>query len=723
VTLISFVIPVHKVQGYLRQCLDSILDQSFTDLEIIAVDDNSPDGSGWILAEYAARDPRMRVITLPDNVGQGPARNIGLDQAVGRYVWFVDSDDWLAPGALSAVAGRLRETDPDVLIVDWMRSYWTGRLQGSTARRILRGAPEVFVLRDWPQAINVLHVAWNKIVRRDLLSRMAFRFEAGWYEDVSYTYPVLSAAERISVLDRVCVHYRQRRTGAATRTASDGHFAIFPHWTRTHELVDRWGSDSAVVRPVLFRLMIWHFLKVLGNGQRVHGTSRRAFFTRMHEHYVRYHPTGGYQIPGGVEGVKHRLVARGWYRTFEVLRAANRMRARCRRAARRMVQRLRRLAAGAREQAFHAYYRMHLRLPVDETLAVYSAYWHRGYACNPAAIFEKARELAPDLRGVWAVHRTRIKDLPPGVDYVVSGTWAYYRALARAKYLVNNVNWPDWADKRHGSVHVMTHHGTPLKAMGLDQVEYPGGVKDADFVAQMRRADRWDFSITANAFTTEQWERAYPCRYETLEVGYPRNDRLVRATPDEAAATRERLDIPAGKTVVLYAPTHREWHKHPTMVLDVEDLAQQLGPDHVILVRAHYFNVRAGRSAVAAVGQVIDVSGYPVVEDLYLAADLLITDYSSLMFDFAVLDRPIIVFAPDWQAYRQLRGTYFDLMAEPPGAVATTYPDLLDVFRTGAYMDDRAAKARRHFRRRFCYLDDGGAADRVVRRVLPVSAG
>ncbi len=721
-TLISFVIPVHKVQGYLRQCLDSIFDQSFTDLEVIAVDDNSPDGSGRILAEYAAHEPRLQIVTLTENIGQGPARNVGLDRAVGRYVWFLDSDDWLAPGALAAVAGRLRETDPDVLIVDWMRCFWTGWRQGSRARRIFQGAPEVFDLGDWPRAADVLHVAWNKIVRRDLLSRLDFRFAAGWYEDVSYTYPVLSAAERISVLDRVCVNYRQRRVGAATRTAGDGHFAIFPHWARTHELVEKWARDPAAVRPVLFRVMIWHFLKVLGNGQRVHGSSRRAFFTRMHEHYVRYLPPGGYEAPAGVEGVKHRLVARGWYRTFELLRPANRLRVRWRQASRRMVRRARRLAASAREQVFQVYYRVQLRLPIDETLVVYSAYWHRGYACNPAAIFEKARELAPDLHGVWAVHGARVKDLPPGVDYVASGTRAYYRALARAKYLVNNVNWPNWADKRPDSVHVMTHHGTPLKAMGLDQVDHPGAVKDPDFVAQMRRADRWDFSITANAFTTEHWDRAYPCRYETLEVGYPRNDRLARATPDEAAAMRERLGIPAGKTVVLYAPTHREWHKSPTMVLDVEDLARELGPDHVILVRAHYFHVRAGRSAVAGVGQVVDVSGYPVVEDLYLAADVLITDYSSLMFDYAVLDRPIVIFAPDWEAYRLLRGVYFDLMAEPPGVVATTYPHLLDVFRTGAYADDRAAKARLHFRRRFCYLDDGAAAERVVRRVLPITA-
>ncbi|MGK5683361.1 bifunctional glycosyltransferase/CDP-glycerol:glycerophosphate glycerophosphotransferase [Actinoplanes sp. URMC 104] len=715
--LLSVVIPIHSVHGYLRQCLESLLGQPFTDVEVVAVDDHSPDGSAGILAEYAARDPRLHVVTLEANVGQGPARNAGLDRATGRYVWFLDGDDWLEPGALAAVADRLRETDADVLLVDWVREWWTGRAQKSWAQRILREAPEVFTMEDWPRVADVLHVAWNKIVRRELLDRLGFRFEAGWYEDLPYTYAVLSAAERISTLDRICVHYRQRRVGAATRTAGDGHFAIFPAWARAHEMTGRFGRDPAAVRPVLFRQMTWHLFKVLGNRNRIPRGARRLFFTRAHEHFVRFRPPEGYEVPRGVEGVKHRLLAGGHYRTFEVLRAAHRLRVRARRRGRRTLRRTRRLAATVRAQAFRRYYQVQLRLPVDETLVVYSAYWNRGYACNPAAVYEKARELAPHLRGVWVVRRDRVRDLPPGVDHVVSGTLAAHRALARAKYLVNNVNWPDWATKRPGSVHVMTHHGTPLKVMGLDQIPYPGGVKDPDFGAQMRRADRWDFSITANAFTTERWASAYPCRHETLEFGYPRNDRLARATPADSEAARTDLGLPADKTVVLYAPTHREWHRDDRMLLDVEDLARQLGPDHVILVRAHYFDVKPGRRGAGA-GLVVDVSGHPRVEDLYLAADVLITDYSSLMFDFAVLDRPIVIFAPDWEAYRSIRGVYFDLPAEPPGAVATTYPGLLELLRAGAHLGDDATAARRRFRQRFCYLDDGRAAERVVRRVF-----
>ncbi|GAA0473393.1 glycosyl transferase [Paractinoplanes deccanensis] len=715
--LLSIVVPVYKVQGYLRQCLDSMLSQSFTDFEIVAVDDRSPDHSGAILAEYAERDPRVRVVTAPENLGLGRARNLGLEHATGEYVWFVDSDDWLSTGALAAVAARLRATAADVLIVGWDRVHWDGRVQTGSAKKALGAAPKVFSVEQWPPVLDVLHVAWNKVVRREFLLRLGFVFEAGWYEDVSFTFPVLLAAPRISTLPRTCVHYRQRRTGAITRTKGDRHFEVFDHWEHALALGNKYASPGDEVRGLLFRRMIWHFLRVLRHDARVPRESRSRFFRRMHEMYRTYLPPAGYPLPAGGEGARHKLVARGSYPLFVLFETAVKTARGGLRTARRAAGYVRRRGQQA---AGHLYYRAQLRMPVDQSLALFGAYWFRGVSCNPAAIAAKAAELAPHLRTVWVVSPARAAAMPPGSDYVIAGTLRYYKALARARYLVNNVNWPRRTVKRRGTTHVMTHHGTPLKMMGMDQLDHPAGVTDRDFAGQMRRADRWDFSITANAHTTIAWDSAYPCDYETLEVGYPRNDRLARATPAETAAVRERLGIAPGKRVVLYMPTHREWLPRGRQVLEVEQLAGALGPDTVLLVREHYFHVPAEASGQtpSGGGRIVDVSGHPVVEDLYLAADVLLTDYSSAMFDYAVLDRPVVVFAPDWPVYRELRGTYFDLMAEPPGAVATDYRALVDLFRSGAYQDDRAAAARAAFRARFCYLDDGNAAERVVRRVF-----
>ena len=181
---------------------------------------------------------------------------------------------------------------------------------------------------------------------------------------------------------------------------------------------------------------------------------------------------------------------------------------------------------------------------------------------------------------------------------------------------------------------------------------------------------RWDYSISANEFTTEIWERVYPSgTYESLETGYPRNDVLATATPEHMERVRAELGIEAEQKVVLYTPTHRESEREYVPLLDVDELAERLGSGYVVLVRAHYFY----QDAAVATGvshRVLDVAAHPSIEDLAIASDLLITDYSSLMFDYAVLDRPIVIYAPDWETYSRERGTYFDLMAEPPGAVA-----------------------------------------------------
>jgi CDP-glycerol glycerophosphotransferase len=679
VTLLSIVLPVYRVQGYLRQCLDSVLSQSFEDFEIIAVDDCSPDHSGEILAEYASRDPRVRVVTSPSNVGLGMARNLGLEHATGEYVWFLDSDDWLASGALAAVAARLRATDCDLLLVGWDRVDWDGSVKPGTAEELMAAAPPVFTAEQWPQVLTVLHVAWNRVVRRELLDRLGLSFATGWYEDVSFTFPLLLAAPVISVLPRTCVHYRQRRTGAITRTVGDRHFEVFEHWETALHLCAKYASPGDEVWGLLFRRMLWHLVRVLRHDARVPGASRRRFFARMTEMYHRHLPPAGFPSPGRGEGMRYWLVGRGAYRTFRVsdvlLRRARRVRA--------ALRRVRGKVYG------HLYYQVQLRLPVDRSLALYAAYGNRGVLCNPAAIAAKAAELAPHTRAVWVVGRSWVDAVPPGIEYVVSGSPAYYRALARARYLVNNVNWPSWVVKRRGTTHVMTHRGTPLAVMGLDRVARPEAAADL-----MRRVDRWDFSITANAHTTIAWERAYPCSYETLEVGHPRNDRLATATAADTAAARAKLGIRPGERVVLYSPARRDWLPADRPVLDVDRLAEALGPDT----------------------KLIQTSDFDA--DVYLAADVMITDYSSVMFDFAVLDRPIVIYAPDWPIFRELRGVYFDVLATPPGVVTADFPGLISTFREERHADSEATAARAAFRARFCALDDGLAAERVVRRVF-----
>ncbi|MFJ4852200.1 CDP-glycerol glycerophosphotransferase family protein [Streptomyces sp. NPDC088730] len=709
---LTLIVPAYNVQGYIGECLDSVLQQDFTDFEVIGVDDCSPDGSGAILDTYAERDARVRVLHLTENVGLGHARNAGMDEATGDYLLFLDSDDTLAPGSLAAIAARLDATDdPDVLVYDYTRTYWDGRhLRNKRAELLDESGPAVFALADRPQLLDLLQIVWNKAYRRAFVTAHGFRFPPGYYEDAPWTFSSLISAETIAVLDRSCVLYRQRREGGnILRTVSRKHFDVFDQYDRVFAYLDeRPELDSW--RPALFRKMTDHFLTVLEKPGRLPRNARAEFFHRAAKEYRSRLPEGFRRPPGG-KGYKYALLGLGSYPALVGVTRVNNVRNRAKLGGRARAGRAKRAALGV-------FYRSQLRMPLDDNLAVFSAYWGRGYSCNPAAIEAELGRLAPDMRRVWAVRSEHRDRVPKGVEAVVVGSREYWSVMARAKYLTNNVNFGDTVIKRDGQIHLQTHHGTPLKTMGLDQAQYPASTS-MDMEKLLRRCDRWDYSLSANRFSTTVWERVYPCRYTSLETGYPRNDVLLNATAADVSRARSELGLADGSTAFLYAPTHREYEKSFAPRLDLPGLAEELGPDVTLLVRGHYFYKPTGRLAdLQASGRIIDVSAHGNVEQLYLAADALITDYSSAMFDYANLDRPIVIYADDWDTYRAVRGTYFDLMAEPPGAVATSQAQLASVLGSREWRSERSAGLRKVFRERFCDYDDGRAAERVVRRVF-----
>ncbi|WP_431044107.1 bifunctional glycosyltransferase/CDP-glycerol:glycerophosphate glycerophosphotransferase [Streptomyces sp. P1-3] len=714
----SIVIAAYRVQGYLRACLDSALTQSFHDIEVVAVDDRSPDHCGAIIDEYAARDPRVVPVHLPVNSGPGRARNAGVEQATGDYLLFLDGDDTLAPGTLRGLADRLvLNEDPDILYFNHVRTYWWDHAEASLFGELLASAgTDVFSVRDRPEFLRLFAMSSNRVYHRGFYTRHAFAFSEGIYEDALLSYKTMLTARRIACVDLVGLEYRQRRTGASTGSPGEKHFVIFDQYARLFAFLDDQPhlDPKHTLRPLLFERAVSHFLFCLDRDTRVAAKDRRRYFRRAAAWY-RAHLPADFAPPADAKW-RFNALACGSFVHYRV----RGLFARSGDAARKLRRIVRRPLA---VRAKRALYKLHLRRPVDPRLALYSAYWDRGVLCNPAAIYHKAKELAPHIRGVWVVRNSEVASLPDGVEYVVPGTRKFYRTVARAKYLVNNANFPNDVVKRPGTVHLQTLHGTPLKHMGLDQQRYPAASGGMSFRNLLKRVDRWDYVLSANQHSSEVWERVYPGSYRILEYGYPRNDVFFSATPDRIAEIRAGLGIPAGHDAFLYAPTIRDYQKGFTPRLDVERLSRALGPKAVLLVRAHYsYGKRTGLERLQEAGQVIDVSAHPSVEQLCLAADALITDYSSIMFDYALLDRPIVVYADDWETYQATRGVYFDLLSgrpgDTPGAVARTEDELIAVFRDGRWRDAEATALRTAFRERFCPFDDGHAAERVVRTLM-----
>ncbi|MET8446942.1 CDP-glycerol glycerophosphotransferase family protein [Streptomyces sp. NPDC005209] len=708
----SVIVPCYKVQGFLRECLDSVLEQCFHDIELIAVNDCSPDGCAAILDEYAARDPRVKVLHLPENVGLGRARNAGLPKATGDFLFFLDSDDTLTPGALRAIADRLDEAgDPDVLVFDYARTYWWGGTRRNVLAHVLAEAGDgTFTAADHPEILDLLMVVWNKVYRRDFVEENGFRFPPGYYEDTPWTFPVLLSAGRIAALDRICLNYRQRRQGNILSTTSRKHFDVHAQYERVFAFVDS-RAELWKWRPYLHRKMGEHCLDILAKPDRLPPGDKAEFFRRTAELFRRHKPEDAL-VDGEV------ALLEGPYAVYRARRQAGRV---GRELGRRGLQA--RDAVGGR--LGRGWSGLHGLRPLDPELAVYSAFSHRGVLGDPAAVYRKAREIAPHIRGVWVVRdREQAEQLPPGVEHVLLGSAAYHRLTARATFFVNNVNWPGGLVKRPGSVHIHTHQGTPVKYMGADLLDKPGARYGFDVPQMLRRADRWDYSLVANRHSELAWERAYPCHFTSARTGSPRNDALVDPPQDAGCQFRFRYGIPEDHRVVLYAPTRRDYLRggHVERV-DLARFAADLGAGHTLVVRLHPALVTGparglGLAELHRRGVLVDATDEPHVEEVMLASDVLVTDYSALMFDYANLDRPIVVHADDWAAYTASRGAYLDVTAEAPGHVSCSQRELAWLFASGSWRDEESARLRAAFRERFCEFDDGRAAERVVRTLM-----
>jgi CDP-glycerol glycerophosphotransferase len=345
---------------------------------------------------------------------------------------------------------------------------------------------------------------------------------------------------------------------------------------------------------------------------------------------------------------------------------------------------------------------------------VYQSFEGR-YSDNPRAIHEALRERGGH-RHVWLQDPAQAASFPDGVETAVYGSPESIAALEAADLVVANTHTDLPWRKKPGATYLQTWHGTPLKRIHWDVLWAPEGRLDR----LQRDVDQWDVLLSPNAASTPLLRRAFRYEGEVLETGYPRNDVLNAADRDAIRArVRRDLGIADGVTAVLYTPTWRddfvfaEGDRALELELDVDAFVRELGADHRLLLRVHY--MLTGRLAAARHDAVRDVSFHPEVAELYLAADVMVTDYSSTMFDFAVTGKPMAFFAYDLDDYRdRQRGFYLDLEDEAPGPVVATNEQLR------AAIAEPPADAARYtrFRERYCHLEDGRATERVLARLL-----
>jgi CDP-glycerol glycerophosphotransferase len=368
-------------------------------------------------------------------------------------------------------------------------------------------------------------------------------------------------------------------------------------------------------------------------------------------------------------------------------------------------------------------FRLMKLLPVDRNLVLFESGLGKQYADGPRYIYETLVRTHPDMSKVW-VYSGRLPVADPNTRVVRRLSPAYYYYLARARYWVNNQSFPHYIRRRPDGVFVQTWHGTPIKRMAHDVSEVHG--RDLGYVNRATvAAAQWTLLVSPNSYATRAIRSAFQYEGGVIEVGYPRNDVLHRPDRDQLAARiRARLGIKPGQRVVLYAPTFRDDQVRGgrftfELPFDLERMHKELGDETILLLRLHVLIGDRIEIPAHLRDHVRDESRYPEVQDLLLISDVLITDYSSLFFDYASLRRPILFYAYDMRAYRdQLRGFYLDYEKELPGPILQTEDELALALRHLADAEVDPDARREAFLERFCARDDGHAAERVVEIVF-----
>lgn len=313
--LISFIVAAHDSSQGLEDCLQSILNQSFQDLEVVVVADRSPECPVERIEAIARADRRVTLVQLDELAGIGRIRNAGAAKASGQYLAFLDSDHIVWGGTVQAMADRLRSCPGlDILLCDHNRLHRSKSWPGAATEVLARQGRDPFVVTDRPELFGAAAHSWDRLFRRGFWTEQELSFPDGLHEEVAVVYGAMLAARTAAVLKWDCVQIRRRHTQHPAGSPDGSHFDVFARYEETFGLLS--DDIRASVSPFLFTRMIRHYLFLLALADCVPTAERASFFQRASEHYQRFVPTG-YERPKGREGVRFQLVANGVYSAFQ----------------------------------------------------------------------------------------------------------------------------------------------------------------------------------------------------------------------------------------------------------------------------------------------------------------------------------------------------------------------------------------------------------------------
>ncbi len=751
----SVIITYHGEEAFLKDCLSSIEEQTQKPHEtiVVCVSCEAPDTTAYSFD--------IKCLTCENNsVYSG--RNIGIKNSSGDYILFLDADDYLMPDAIKTYSKAVKENGEGNIVAGIEKTWYSRKffmdkaIEANEESEDEEGSDEGSEEQEHEYSTKIFqddetrrlfdgvkHDMQNISVHGILFdadnirkNNILFDEEMEYFGDMVFLAAVLNSKVKNHFINDENIYVMRKHNDPINMPSllqSKDKWKFIEcslAFIEVAGILDRETKDK-YFRFFSFKYIQYlnrHVIEELANGSEDDAEPKKAS-ERETKPYKKKEA-----IARMLEGVKliedtpeFKSMTKGYfYKIYKDLAAGDHKAAIKHHITKNRMNVLKAITTKRSKLKRYLYKKVFTKMKLKQDVVMLESFFGKSYSDSPKYIFEYLNEKYPGkYKYVW-VRSTKKLQFPYKAKQVKRFSFRYFYAMARAKYFVFNGRQPVYYIKRKGTKFLETWHGTPLKKLvfDMDDVTTASPLYKQEFFNQ---AGKWDYLVAPNAFSRDVFSHAFMYSGKYLETGYPRNDILYLDDSTKAkkiAEIKEELGIDKNKKVILYAPTWRddEYYGHAqykfTLKLDLDKLREKLGDEYVIILRMHYF-VADSFDVDAYKGFAYDVSKYDDIARLYLISDLLITDYSSVFFDYANLRRPMLFFTYDLEKYESvLRGFYIDVKEELPGPMLFDSDEVISAIEN---IDNISLQYKPKFDKfldKYCAWENGSATKQVVEAVF-----
>lgn len=699
---VSIIMPVFNTAEFLRESIESVLNQSYENIELIIINDNSSDDCENIFNKYQ-EDSRISIIHNSNKQGVASCRNKGIQYASGDYVYFMDSDDFLDPRVIELLVTNIKG---NVMIKGKVKNTNFSKALAIIFDGLFQ--PKIYTEDKYNLIKN--RSCLNCLIEIDFIKKhgISFNENVTAFSDLTFMVPLLNRLDQALYLKESIYFKRKRNDPVNNPSISQYADAI---------QIEDFLYCNEILREESNDLTIQYLDKDLLNFYRKQIIPYFKENKNIDKYYNRFQ-----NMVKKVDS--DTLNNYDWILKREIKQIKNGNKKRFKKVNRqhRFLRDLKKGLQSRRKLYIFIYENFFLKLKLKKEIVFLESFLGKSYSDNPKHIYEYMINNNMNYKFVWSVREK--KDIPGNPIQVERFSLKYFYYLAKAKYWISNSRLPKYLVKREGNIYLQTWHGTPLKTLVFDinDIHSADPNYKYNFYQQSRR---WDYLNSPNQYSSDIFRSAFKYGKEMLEFGYPRNDILyTKNNEKDIDSLKDKIGIPKGKEVILYAPTWRDdeffsrGNYKFSLHLDLERMQEKFGDTHILMLRTHY-HIANSIDVSEFEGFVYDRSKYDDIAELYLVSDMLITDYSSVFFDYAHLKRPILFYTYDLEKYRDdLRGFYFDMEKEVPGPLLRTTEEVINSVENIDEINSKYSDTYQKFYDKFCQWDDGRASEKTVNTIF-----